>query len=151
MSSFKDKYIQKYAEKLADDGRKLINKAFLTADFKKDKTQNLHDSYGCAVYYKKMLVSGTKRILSQKATQPRYNKYSGQNEYGYNEINDFLDSYRPSGDGLVLVIAVAMFYGEILEKGKGNLKRKYKVISGVSSDIKALADKYKGTVRDINL
>lgn len=151
MSSSKDKYIQKYAEKLADDGRKLINKAFLTADFKKDKTQNLHDSYGCAVYYKKMLVSGTKRILSQKATQPRYNKYSGQNEYGYNEINDFLDSYRPSGDGLVLVIAVAMFYGEILEKGKGNLKRKYKVISGVSSDIKALADKYKGTVRDINL
>lgn len=151
MSSFKDKYIQKYAEKLADDGRKLINKAFLTADFKKDKTQNLHDSYGCAVYYKKMLVSGTKRILSQKATQPRYNKYSGQNEYGYNEINDFLDSYRPSGDGLVLVIAVAMFYGEILEKKKGSLKRKYNVISGVSSDIKALADKYKGTVRDINL
>lgn len=151
MSSFKDKYIQKYAEKLADDGRKLINKAFLTADFKKDKTQNLHDSYGCAVYYKKMLVSGTKRILSQKATQPRYNKYSGQNEYGYNEINDFLDSYRPSGDGLVLVIAVAMFYGEILEKKKGSLKRKYNVISGVSSDIKALADKYKGTVRDVNL
>lgn len=151
MSSFKDKYIQKYAEKLADDGRKLINKAFLTADFKKDKTQNLHDSYGCAVYYKKMLVSGTKRILSQKATQPRYNKYSGQDEYGHNEINNFLDSYKPASDGLVLVIAVAMFYGEILEKKKGNLKRKYKVISGVSSDIKALADKYKGTVRDINL
>lgn len=151
MSGFKDKMIQKLANKLADDGKKLINKAFLTANFKKDKTQNLHDSYGCAVYYDRKYVFGTKRLLSNRATEPRYNTYSGKNEYGYDEINRFLDSYRPVGDGMVLVIAVAMFYGEILEKGKGRLKRKYKVISGVSSEIESLAEKYKATVRNINM
>lgn len=151
MSGIKDKIVTAYAEQLSDEGLKLIKKAFNTANFKKDKTQNLHDSYGCAVYYNGKYVYGTKRFLTPRATQPRYNYYTGDNEYGVNEINDFLDSYRPTSKGFVLIIAVAMFYGSILEKGGGRLKRKYRVISGVSSDIEALAKKYGGMVRDINM
>lgn len=38
-----------------------------------------------------------------------------------------------------LVVAVAIFYGGILELGGGNLRRKYKVISMIGDDIRALA------------
>lgn len=135
------KYI---AMKLANDGQRLIERAFLQADFKKDKTQNLHDSYGSAVFYDGKLFPGTKRYFSKMATKPRYNSSTQSNEYGRDEINKFFDTYRPSDDSMQLVVVVAMFYGGILESGVG-LKRKYKVIFMVGDDLKALAAKIKGS------
>ena len=138
------KYIHNLAMKLAEDGQKLIEKAYLQASFNKDKTQNLHDSYGSAVFLNRKLYQGSKRYFSKVASVPRYNSYTESNEYGRDEINKFFDTYVPKDDGMQLVIAVAMFYGGILEAGKSPLRRKYQVISMVGDDIKALTSKIKG-------
>lgn len=147
----KDLFIRKYCEALARDGEKLILKAYNTANFKKDKTQNLHDSYGSAVYFNKKYVIGTKRLFSARAKVPRFNYYEKESQYGIEEINQYLDSYVPETDGFVLLVAAAMFYGTFLEKGSGRLKRKYRVISGISSDMESLAKLTGGSVKDINL
>lgn len=132
-------YIDNLAKSLADDGQRLIEKAYLQADYKKNKTQNLHDSYGSAVYYKGSLYPNSKRYFSKAATTSKFDPYQDQMVSGRKEISDFFDEYTPSNNGMQLVIAVAIFYGEILEKGSGILRRKYKVISMVGDDIRALA------------
>lgn len=144
-------YFNRIVNALASDGERLIKKAYTTANFKKDKTQNLHDSYGSAVYYKGHYVFGTKRLFSPRANIPRHNSYTGNDEYGFEAINKFLDSYKPQSNGLELLVAVAMFYGTFLEKGSGRLKRKYRVITGINSDISHLASLVGGNVVDINL
>lgn len=151
MGNLSDKYINAYAKQLAEEGRKLITKAFETASFDKNKTQNLHDSYGSAVYYNGKLIPNTKYLFTSRATQGRFNPYSNSLEYGRYEINEFFNKYKPHTNGFELVTAAAMFYGEILEKGTGTLKRKYRVISGIDSDMNLLASKTGGKVIDINL
>lgn len=151
MANIVDRYIKAYANELSKEGRKLILKAYNTANYKKDKTQNLHDSYGCAVYYNGKYVYGTKQFLNARAKVPRFNYYTGQKEYGFDEMNKYLDNYKPSTKGFELVVVAAMFYAEILEKGKGRLRRKYRVISGIDSDMSELAAKVGGRVIDINL
>lgn len=136
--------IKHLALKLADDGQKLIERAYVQADYNKDRTQNLHDSYGSAVFYKGKLYPGTKRYFSKDAKKPRFNSYTDSFEYGRDEINKFFDTYRPSDDSMQLVVVVAMFYGGILESGVG-LSRKYKVIFMIGDDLKALAAKIKGS------
>lgn len=130
---------------LANDGQKLIEKAFLQADFNKDKTQNLHDSYGSAVYYNGSLYPGTKRYFSKMATELKYNIYTSDWESGRTEIDKFLDTYKPATRSIQLVVAVAMFYAGILEKGDEPLRRKYKVIFMLGDDLKVLAQKIKGS------
>ena len=73
-------------------------------------------------------------------------------EYGKDNIRDYLhEEYKPTTNGIVLVVVATMFYGEILERGGGKLKQKYKVISQISSDVDMVANKYKGSVRQIGL
>lgn len=130
---------------LADDGQKLIEKAYLQADFNKDKTQNLHDSYGSAVYYNGSLYPGTKRYFSKMATELKYNTYTSDWESGRTEITKFLDTYKPVSKSIQLVVVAAMFYAGILENGEDHLRRKYKVIFMIGDDLKALAQKIKGS------
>ena len=151
MSQLKDKYVSAYASALADEGEKLIKKAYLTATFKKDKTQNLHDSYGSAVYYNGRYVDGTKRVLSPRAVERKYNTYTGKEEYGQEEIHKYLDSYKSKFKGFELIVVAAMFYGMFLEKGSGRLRKKYRVISGINSSFEDLSAKTGGRIVDINL
>lgn len=132
-------YIDNLAKTLAADGYKLIQKAYAEADYNKNRTQNLHDSYGSAVYYNKELYPNTKRYFSKLAVTSKYDPYQDIAVTGRKEIDDFFEEYTPSDPGMLLVIAVAIFYGEILEKGGGGLRKKYKVISMVGDDIRALA------------
>lgn len=149
-SDLASKYVNQYAMALANEGKKLVNKAFETANYNKNKTQNLHDSYGCAVYYGGKLVSGTKYFLNKKATVGRYNTYTNSVEHGRDEIERFFNNYKTKSDGFELVVAVAMFYGSILEKGGGNLTKKYVVISGIDKDLDALKEKVGGRIIDLN-
>lgn len=135
---------RKVVNALADKGQKLIQKAFNESDYSKDKTQNLHDSYGSAVYYNGKLVPGSERYFISRAVEGRYNSTTNEIDYGRDEIESFFHNYKSKRKGFELVIAVAMFYGEILEKGSGNLRRKYKVISSVADDVEMLASKFKG-------
>lgn len=151
MSNLKDKYIKIISKQLADEGRNLVIKAFNTANFNKNKTQNLRDSYGSAVFYNGKIVPNTKFMLTSRAVGGRYNKYTDEVEYGRNEINKFFDNYKPKTNGFELVTAVAMFYASILEKGKGNLRHKYRVISGIDNYLNELAKKVGGNIVNINL
>lgn len=138
-------YIQILANKLAKDGYELIKNAFARANYNKDKTQNLHDSYGSAVFYKGRLYPGTKRYFSKLASKPRYNMYTGENEYGRDEIDKFFDSYKPETNGMQLVVVVTMFYAGILERGMPPLQRKYKVIFMIGNNVQRLVDKINGS------
>lgn len=134
-------YINDIAMKLAEDGYGLIVKAYLEANYNKGKTQNLHDSYGSAVYFNKALYPNTKRFFSELATTSKYDPYEDRNITGRRAIEEFFNSYVPDNDGLQLVVVVAMFYGGILER---NLRKKYKVIFMIGDDVKKLASKIKG-------
>lgn len=150
MSSLKDRYVKQCAMKLAEEGGRLVRKAFQTAQFDKNQTQNLADSYGSAVYYNGKMVQGTMYLMTSRAVQGRYNYYRKELEYGRNEIVHYLNNYKPTSKGFELVTAAAMFYAKILEDGKG-LRRKYRVITGITADMDALAAKTGGKVVDINL
>lgn len=150
MSSIKDRYINMYAKQLAEEGQKLINKAFESANFNKKKTQNLHDSYGSCVFYKGKEVPNTRRYVGRKAVVGKKNP-QGELILGRAEIDRYFDTYKSHTNGFELVTAAGIFYAEILEKGKGRLKRKYRVISGLDSSIHELANRVGGKVIDINL
>ena len=145
----KEQYIKQYSLALADEGKKLIDKAFETANFNKNKTQNLHDSYGSCVFFNGKEMQGTRRYVGRKAVQPRY-RPTGEAVWGREEIDKFFDSYRAKKDGWELVTAAAIFYAEELEKGIG-LRRKYRVISGLGSSMDSLAQKTHGRVVNINM
>ena len=48
-----------------------------------------------------------------------------------------------------LVVAAAMPYGVVLEKGGGGLRRKYKVISGINSEVCNLAARLNSKVNKL--
>lgn len=150
MSSIKDKYINMYAKMLADEGEKLIKTAYEKANFDKNKTQNLHDSYGSCVFYNRKEVPNTRRYVGRKAVVGKKNP-QGELVLGRAEIDSYFDTYKSKADGFELITAAGIFYAEILEKGKGRLKKKYRVISGLDSSINELASKLGGKVVDINL
>lgn len=137
-------YIDRLAKQLAEDGKRLIEKAYSEADYNKFKTQNLHDSYGSAVFYNGSLYPNTKYFFTKSATTSKKDPYKNQQVTGREEISEFFDMYTPKDEGMQLVIAVAIFYGEILERGGGGIRRKYKVISMVGDDIRALAKEVEG-------
>lgn len=150
MSTIKDRYIKMYAKMLADEGEKLIKKAYSSANFSKNKTQNLHDSYGSCVFYNRKEVPNTRRYVGRKAVVGKKNP-QGELILGRAEIDRYFDTYKSSTDGFELVTAAGIFYAEILEKKKGRIKKKYRVISGLSDSIKNLASELGGKVIDINL
>ena len=149
IANAKEEYIRQYSNALADEGKKLIDKAFETATFSKNKTQNLHDSYGSCVFFNGKEMQGTRRYVGKKAVQPRY-RPTGEAVWGREEIDKFFDSYKAKKDGWELVTAAAIFYAEELEKGIG-LRRKYRVISGLGSSMDSLAQKTHGKVVNINM
>lgn len=143
-------FINAYAKELAEEGKKLIDKAFATADFNKNRTQNLHDSYGSCVFYDGKEVPNTRRYVGRKATIGKKNP-QGELILGRAEVDAYFDAYKPKSKGFELVAVAAIFYAEILEKGKGKLRHKYKVITGLSGDMEDLAKLTGGRVVNINL
>lgn len=56
--------------------------------------------------------------------------------YGRDEINKFLNNYKPvTKDGIELVVAVVMYYAKILESGK------YQVISSAVTSLNSIANR----------
>ena len=112
----------------------------------------MRDSYGSAVYYNGQLQKRTIRYLGPEMgtsksglttnwvwDKPRsMPDWRGERRItgdyiqmrGRDEIMDFFERYKPATNALHLVVVAAMWYANVLEKGGGNLKRKYKVISG---------------------
>ena len=139
MATRKSEYIKTLISQLADDGEKAIRQAYEGREFT-NRTYNLHDSYGSAVYYNGTLVKSSIRYVGAEMAEE-------DERYGRNEVNDFFSNYRPKNrKGIDLVIVAAMFYADILEEGKGRLKRKYKVIAEGEDYMKNVATHFRGTL-----
>ena len=131
--------IKALISQLANDGEKAILEAYEGREFT-NRTYNLHDSYGSAVYYNGTLVKSSIRYVGAEMAEE-------DERYGRKEVNDFFSNYRPKNrKGIDLVIVAAMFYADILEEGKGRLKRKYKVIAEGEDYMKNLATHFRGTL-----
>lgn len=143
------KYIQEYGNYLADEGKNLIETAYNNRGFN-NRTYNLHDSYGSCVFYNGKEIPNTRRYVGRSATVGKKNR-QGELILGRAEIDSYFDTYKTNFKGFELVTAVAIFYGEILEKGLGKLKRKYKVISGMDSELAILAKKLNARIVNINI
>ena len=127
--------INKFVDMLATEGGKLILQAVNSRDYT-HRTYNLHDSYGSAVYLNGKLVEKSVMLLGSKATKAK--SYKGSKLKGSEEIMKYFRSYKPKS-AIELVVAAAMPYGVVLEKGGGGLRHKYKVISGINTEVGNLA------------
>ena len=137
--------IDKFVDMLADEGGKLILQAVNSRDYT-HRTYNLHDSYGSAVYLNGKLVEKSVMLLGSKATKAK--SYKGSKLKGSEEIMKYFQSYKPKSE-IELVVAVAMPYGVVLEKGSDGLKHKYKVISGINTEVGNLAARLNAKVNKL--
>ena len=137
--------IDKFVDMLADEGGKLILQAVNSRDYT-HRTYNLHDSYGSAVYLNGKLVEKSVMLLGSKATKAK--SYKGSKLKGSEEIMKYFQSYKPKSD-IELVVAAAMPYGVVLEKGGGGLRHKYKVISGINTEVGNLAARLNAKVNKL--
>lgn len=169
MAKGKSEFVNRLIDQLARDGEQAIHDAYYGRDFN-NRTYNLHDSYGSAVYYNGVLVKSSVRYLGGEVAKQGlsqgwvWNKGRSMPDFrggsnnrrlpgdevlmrGRDEVMDFFSHHKPANKkGLDLVIVAAMFYADILESGKGKLKRKYKVISEGEDYMKDVAKRFKGTL-----
>ena len=160
-----NKFLRRIINELAYDGERTIRLAFSTRGFV-NRTYNLHDSYGSAVFVNGSLYPETIRYVGSRMASEKRGKemgnYSGERTWpdkqgkrtytgytiyaeGRKEVDRFFLDYQSKGSsksGVELVIVAAMFYASILESGKGTLRRKYQVISGATNHMNYLASKY---------
>lgn len=118
---------------LSREGQKIVDSQLQNKGYT-HRTHNLHDSYGWGVYVDKKLVASGFPVA--KAEKGR--KWYGETIKGREAITDFLKNKYKAHDGIDLVVAVAMPYGEIVED-----KYKYEVIATARNDVKQLASKFK--------
>lgn len=167
-SNLKDRFLNQLIDELTSEGYTAILQAYYTRDFT-NRTYNLHDSYGSAVYYNGRLIKKSIRYVGAEKYSTgiytgwewmnsrsvpnfrgvRYMKGDQIDMTGREEVMDFFSQYTPPKKGLQLVVIAAMWYANVLEKGGGNLRRKYRVISGARTIMDELAAKYGGTVSEV--
>lgn len=118
---------------LSVEGQKIVDSQLKNKGYT-HRTHNLHDSYGWGVYVdKKLVASGFPAVKAEKGR-----KWYGETIKGREAITDFLQNKYKAHDGIDLVVAVAMPYGEIVES-----KYKYEVIATARDDVKRIASKFK--------
>lgn len=132
---------------MREDCKKLVKEAFETATFT-ERTGNLADSYGAAVYVDGKLREETMAYRTIKATETK-DWYIRSNIGGHGEMLNFFRDYKPKSKGIAIVLVAAMPYAEVLERGKAKngaftLQHKYKVVSGAYSLLQDLAENYNG-------
>ena len=131
---------KKLAKELAEDGMRAVIETYETAEFT-TRTGNLADSYGSAVYLDGELIYDSIFFFEPTATTPR--QWYGEAISGHQEMIEYFRNFKPRSKGLSLILIAAMPYTDILEGGKGFLRRKYRVISGANSIMQEIANKYK--------
>lgn len=118
---------------LSREGQRIVDNQLQNKGYT-HRTHNLHDSYGWGVYVNKELVASG--FPASKAEKGK--KWYGETIKGREAITDFLKNKYKAHDGIDLVVAVAMPYGEIVEG-----KYKYEVISTARNDVKELTTKFR--------
>lgn len=128
---------------LADEGGRIIREAYESKGFK-NRTGNLHDSYVSAVFVNGRLQKDTIRYVGAEMSST-YREYAnstvgGEVEAtrGREEADKFLAKYQFAEgrqNGIVLVVAAAMFYSTIVER------RGYQVLSQVQWELDRIASR----------
>jgi hypothetical protein len=127
--------------KMKADCKRVVEEAIRTSEFT-SRTGNLEDSYGAALYYDGVFLEETLYYKEPTSIVPK--RWKGSLVKGHEEMMNYFMSFKPVKKGFTLVLVAAMPYGEILERGGGNLKRKYKVIVGANGLMRRLASEYDG-------
>ncbi len=125
--------IQALIKFLSDEGQKIVDSQLNNKGYT-HRSHNLHDSYGWGVYLNGSLVANG--FPAMQATEGK--KWYGETIKGREAITDFLNNKYKPHEGIDLVVAVAMPYGEIVED-----KYKYEVIATARNDVKRLASRFK--------
>ena len=141
IAGIKDYFMNQLIQKLTDDGEKLVRHAYEMRTFE-NRTYNLHDSYGSAVYVEGRLIKSSVRYAGSPIAKAG-KVYEDELIEGRFEIDAFFDWFKPHKKGVDLVVIATMPYADILEKGAG-LRRKYKVISGAKDLMNTIAYSYNG-------
>lgn len=137
------RYIDMMVKALEDEGKEIIQRAIETKETQV-RTGNQTDAYGYVIYY-----NGERKAYGYSDPEISTGVHKGWRNVGDNTgrgwLMEFIQNYHvPANGKFVLVIVNAAFYTNILERGGGNLTKKYRVISQVSSDVDQLAQKYNG-------
>lgn len=138
----KKERISELVKFLSREGQKIVDNELSKVTYTY-RTLNLRDSYGWGVYVDGKLVN-----KGYTATSPGIKKkwkVNGVEEdiTGYEAIVEFIEQKYKPHPGIDLVVAVAMPYGEILQDGGGNVKKKYEVINLSRNALKDLASRFK--------
>lgn len=141
---------------LSKEGQKIVNDAYWSKAAM-DRSGNMHDAYGYAVYFrgkleKKGYAAGGKMSSD---IHKGWKKHGISANTGRGYLDEFFNDYKPNPNGFELVCVNAVYYAEILEDGaqgrpKVPISKKYKIISQVSSKIDDLAKRFGGKVKIIN-
>lgn len=142
----KEEAYNEVIENLELAGKDIIKTAFEKANFNKNRTQNLRDSYAWAVFCDGKLIS--KGFESVDPQAKKSIKSGGTYHNGRNLAIESINSHVPTSTGFELYIVAAIFYANILEASG-----KFHVISSANSDIDQLAEDWGGILEteiDIN-
>ena len=127
-----------YIRELSQIGHRIAQRANLQKQTKRI-TGNQECAYGWAVYYKGKLQNyGVPRVWP--AEQPRYR--NGKAYWGREQLEEFLDTYQPSGQGFELIIVNAMWYSSLQEEGHIQSGRTYKIITQTWTKFKMEAGEF---------
>ena len=133
-------------DKLEEEGKTILAECEKERGYT-HRTYNLHDSYGFGIYVNGKLER--KGFLTQSPVATEGNKWYKETLEGRKEINNFLQSYKPSSGGIQMIVVAAMPYAEVLENASGGQTRKYRVISMSYDKLKKLSGAFPGSKVDI--
>ena len=134
---------QRVINYLASLGEMAIQVAYNDKGFT-NRTYNLKDSYGSAVYYNGALLDTTIRYIGPPEAKTKRHGKSGREE-----VNKFFRDYSPTSKGYDIVIVATMPYAGELETGGGQLKRKYHVMVGARELLERVAAKYGAKLKGL--
>lgn len=144
------KTVSRLINVLARQGQQIATAAMASRGYT-NRTNNLSDSYVWGVYYKGEPVRyGTAQQKSASVSKKWYGDALSGNTEGLN----FIKSFQPPSNGVALVVAAVMPYGEVLENGgasngRFHYKHAYRVIATAKSDLKMLTKSFKGSTTRI--
>lgn len=139
---YKNVYFNALADQIIEDLIKLGEEAIKVALREKgykNRTYNLHDSIGCAVYFKGNLVA------TRVSSGVKSKKESREGYTGRDAIRDFFEvnKHISTKNSIHLMLVAAMPYAEYLEKGTHGGHYHIQVISSGTDYIQEHLKEYK--------
>lgn len=133
--TLKEKYANSMIETLYGDLTKTVDACVNGGTFT-NRSYNLHDSYGGAIYYNGTLQR--EYIVGREATKTK--KWYGRTIDGNKAIAEYIDNYKPKTNGFEMIVLNGFmpYYGGVVEYKYG-----YKVIAMSIDQLNMIAAKYK--------